>query len=85
MLSNINKDFEILLISNVNKKFNDETSEELKGLADGWFDVRNYTDDELTKFLRTLNLDILVDLSGYTLHNRHAVLARRCAKTKLLG
>ncbi len=83
LLSNINKDFEILLISNVNKKFNDETSEELKGLADGWFDVRNYTDDELTKFLRTLNLDILVDLSGYTLHNRHAVLARRCAKNQI--
>ena len=83
LLSNINKNFEILLISNVNKKFHDETSEELKSLVDGWFDVRNYKDDELTKFLRTLNLDILVDLSGYTLHNRHSVLARRCAKNQI--
>ena len=83
LLSNINKDFEILLISNVNKKFTDETSEKLKSLADGWFDIRNYTDDQLTEFLRALNLDVLIDLSGYTLNNRHKVLARRCAKNQI--
>ena len=84
LLANINKkDFEILLISNVNEKFKDEISEELKKLADGWFDIRNYSDDELTKFLRSLNIDILIDLSGYTLNNRHKVIARRCAKIQI--
>ena len=84
LLTNINKqDFEILLISNVNEKFKDEISEELKKLADGWFDIRNYSDDELTKFLRSLNIDILIDLSGYTLNNRHKVIARRCAKIQI--
>ena len=26
----------------------------------------------------------MIDLSGYTLNNRHKVLARRCAKTQIL-
>ena len=85
LLSNINKkEFEIILISNVNIKFKDEISEKLKNLADKWFDIRNYSDDELTNFIRSLNVDILIDLSGYTLNNRHKVLARRCAKNQIV-
>lgn len=85
LLSNIiKKNFEIVLISNVNIKFKDEISEELKNLADDWFDIRKYSDDELTNFLRSLDIDILIDLSGYTLNNRHKVLARRCAKHQIV-
>ena len=85
LLANISKkDFEIVLISNVNVKFKDKISEKLKNLSDQWFDIRNYSDDELTSFLRSLNINILIDLSGYTLNNRHKVLARRCAKTQIL-
>ena len=84
LLANINKqDFEIFLISNVNVKFKDEISEKLKNLADEWHDIRKYSDDELTNFLRSLKIDILIDLSGYTLNNRHKVLARRCAKIQI--
>ena len=84
LLANINKqDFEILLISNVNVKFKDEISEKLKNLADEWHDIRKYSDDELTNFLRLLKIDVLIDLSGYTLNNRHKVLARRCAKIQI--
>ena len=84
LISNINKnDFEILLISNVNIKLQDEISEKLKNIADQWHDVKNYSDDELTNFLRSLNINILIDLSGYTLNNRHEVLARRCAKIQI--
>ena len=84
LLTNINKkDFEILLISNVNEKFKDEISEQLKSLANDWIDIRKYSDEELTFFLRSLNIDILIDLSGYTLNNRHKVLARRCAKIQI--
>ena len=84
LVSNINKkDFEILLISNVNTKLQDEISEKLKNVADQWYDIKNYSDDELTNFLRTLNINILIDLSGYTLNNRHKVLAKRCAKIQI--
>ena len=84
LLSNLNKEiFEIILISNLNEKSKDTISEKLKDLADDWFDVFNYNDNELVKFLRSLNIDTLIDLSGYTVKNRHQVLARRCAKTQI--
>ncbi len=84
LMSNINKDdFEILLISNVNIKLQDEISKKLKDLADQWYDVKNYSDDELTNFIRSLNINVLIDLSGYSFNNRHEVLARRCAKIQI--
>ncbi len=84
LLSNLNKEiFEIVLISNLKEELKDKISEKLKSLADNWFDVFNYNDNELTKFLRSLNIDTLVDLSGYTVKNRHQVLARRCAKIQI--
>ncbi len=84
LISNINKnDFEIHLISNVNIKLQDEISKKLKSIADQWYDIRNYSDDELTNFIRSLNIDILIDLSGYTFNNRHEVLARRCARIQI--
>ncbi len=84
LISNINKNvFEIILISNVNIKLQDEISVKLKDTSDQWYDVKNYSDDELTNFIRSLNINILIDLSGYTFNNRHEVLARRCAKIQI--
>ena len=36
-----------------------------------------------TNFFRSLNLDILIDLSGYTKGNRFEILAKRCAKIQI--
>ncbi len=84
LISNINKnDFEILLFCNVSTKLQDEISKNLKNIADQWFDVKTYSDDELTNLIRSLNINILIDLSGYTFNNRHEVLARRCAKFQI--
>ena len=52
-------------------------------LANGWYDVAEYSDDDLVTFLRSLNLDILFDLSGFTSGNRFEVIARRCAKVQI--
>lgn len=76
--------FEISLISNLNITDQDDLSYELKQLADHWYDVQEMTDDKLVNFLRSLNIDILFDLSGFTQGNRLEVVAKRCAKTQII-
>ena len=75
--------FEIHLISNLVVSDQDELTKELKKLADKWYDVEKYSDNDLTTFLRSLNLDILIDLSGFTNGNRFEVLVRRCAQIQI--
>lgn len=75
--------FEIHLISNLPLIDQDEMTAELKKLAYRWYDVEKYSDNDLTSLLRSLNLDILIDLSGFTAGNRFEVLTRRCAKIQI--
>ena len=77
-------DFEVSLISNLKITDQDELSIELKKLSDHWYDVEKMTDEELVDFLRSLNIDVLIDLSGFTAGNRLEVIARRCAKIQIL-
>ena len=84
ILNKIDKSrFEVHLISNLKTTDQDDLSDQLKKLANKWYDVEQYSDDELTTFLRSLNLDILIDLSGFTNSNRFEVLIRRCAKIQI--
>lgn len=76
--------FEISLISNLKSIDQDDLSIELKKLADHWYDVEEMSDEELVNFLRTLNIDVLIDLSGFTQGNRLEVIARRCAKKQIM-
>ena len=75
--------FDISLVCNLKIINQDETTIKLKKLADNWYDIEDYSDNSLTTFLRSLNLDFLIDLSGYTHGNRFEVLARRCAKSQI--
>ena len=85
LLEKIDKSiFEISLISNLNIIDKDDLSGELKDLADYWYDIENMSDEEATNFLRSLNIDVLIDLSGFTQGNRLEVVARRCAKIQIL-
>ena len=84
ILNKIDKShFEVHLISNLKTTDQDDLSDQLKKVANKWYDVEQYSDDELTTFLRSLNLDILIDLSGFTNGNRFEVLIRRCAKIQI--
>ena len=75
--------FELVLISNLDIIDQDDLSQTLRTLSDEWHDIATYTDENLTTFLRSLKLDILIDLSGFTYGNRFEVLARRCAKIQI--
>ena len=84
LLKKIDKEkFEIHLISNLTPFKQDEMSQELKKIVHKWHDVENIPDDELISYLRSLKLDILIDLSGFTNGNRFEVLLRRCAKIQI--
>lgn len=85
ILNKIDKSsFEINLISNLKMNQKDKISESMKKLANNWYDVEHYSDSDLTTFLRSLNLDVLIDLSGFTRGNRFEVFARRCAKIQIV-
>tara|TARA_B100001564_G_scaffold338329_1_gene330075 strand:- start:4 stop:1671 length:1668 start_codon:yes stop_codon:yes gene_type:complete len=84
LLKKTNKEkFEIHLISNLTPFKQDDMSQELKKIAHKWHDVENIPDDELISYLRSLKLDILIDLSGFTNGNRFEVLLWRCAKIQI--
>ena len=54
-------------------------AEVLRQLADRWHDVSHMDDRGVADLIRADAIDVLVDLSGHTAHNRLRVLARRAA------
>lgn len=84
LLEKINKKkFEVHLISNLKPFKLDAMSKDLKKLVHKWHDIDNISDEELIRYLRSLKLDILIDLSGFTNGNRFEALVRRCAKVQI--
>ncbi len=50
---------------------------------DEWYDVIDQTDEELVNLIRSLELDILIDLNGFTFGNRVNVFAARSANIQI--
>ena len=48
-----------------------------------WVDLTPYADDAAAQRIRDDGIDILVDLSGHTAHNRLLVFARKCAPVQV--
>ena len=85
LIKKLNKEeFELFAISNLEKTNHDEMTIDLKNNFDEWYDVNNISDIESVKLIRSLNLDILIDLSGYTYKNRVSVMRARCAPKQVL-
>ena len=51
--------------------------------VDNFFDLDGLTDEEIIKFVRSHNLDIAVDLSGYTVHNKSHLFEHEISKIKI--
>jgi len=85
LINNMNKEeFEISAFSNLVVSNHDELSHELKKSFDHWYDILNYSDLDLINFIRKKNIDILIDLNGYTLGNRLNIFANRVASIQIL-
>ena len=61
----------------------DETSERIRKLADHWIPCSRLTDDQLANRIRGDRIDILIDLSGHTGHNRLLTFARKPAPIQM--
>jgi dTDP-4-amino-4,6-dideoxygalactose transaminase/predicted O-linked N-acetylglucosamine transferase (SPINDLY family) len=58
---------------------NDDVSARLRGYMVQWRDVAGMNDDALEAAIRSDGIDILIDLSGHTAHNRLPLMARKPA------
>ena len=70
--------FEVICYSN-RAGSSDALTRPLRGLADRWRDISALNDDEVVERIGRDQIDILVDLSGHTNHNRLSVFARHPA------
>lgn len=85
VITNIDKNqFEISAFSNLEKSNQDKMSFELKTLFDNWYDVYEYSDNDLVKFIKEKKIGILIDLNGFTHGNRNNIFAQRSAPIQVL-
>lgn len=61
----------------------DEVTQRLRRLSDHWRSCSDWSDDQLAKAIRTDGIDVLIDLSGHTGHNRLLVFARKPAPLQM--
>ncbi len=62
---------------------NDEYTKRLKGHCDNWRNVSALDDQDLEQLIRDDEIDILIDLSGYTANSRIQVFARKPAPVQI--
>ncbi len=84
ILKKINKSkFRLFALSNRPRFTHDQTTMELKNYFDQWEDVFDMEDEELLSYARSLNADMLIDLSGYTSFNRVNVVRSRISPIQI--
>ena len=84
VLKKINKNkFKLYALSNRPLSTHDKTTKELKSFFNEWHDVFEMNDETLLDYGRSLNLDILIDLSGYTSLNRINVVRSRISTVQI--
>ena len=81
---NINKKtIEIVALSNLAKNKEDSTSEAFKNSANQWHVIYDKSDIEVINLVKSLDIDILIDLNGLTKGNRVHVMKNRCAPIQI--
>jgi predicted O-linked N-acetylglucosamine transferase (SPINDLY family) len=61
----------------------DAVTARLRAQSDGWRDVAPLSDEALARLIREDGIDVLVDLSGHTAHNRLLTFARKPAPVQM--
>jgi predicted O-linked N-acetylglucosamine transferase (SPINDLY family) len=75
------KGFEIYAYSTVN--IDGPEREKIINNTDKFFDIDNSSDEEIVKLIKSHDLDIAIDLSGYTVHNKSHLFEYNIAKIKI--
>lgn len=61
----------------------DEMTQRINEVVDDYIDCRTLSDEDVVKLARTLEIDIAVDLGGYTENNRASLFALRVAPIQI--
>lgn len=77
LASHNTKKFKIFVYSDVSQP--DEVTKRITGYSEKWRDIVDMSDKEVAELIRKDQIDILIDLSGHTAHNRMLVFARKPA------
>mgnify|MGYP003690053483 CR=1 FL=1 len=76
--------FYIIGLSNLELTRHDEVITKFyQSNFDEWYNIIHYNDEQLLDFVRSLDLDILIDLNGFTFGNRLNIFAARSAKKQV--
>ncbi len=75
--------FELYAYSNIAAHYENEGTERFKATADHWRNVRHIGDREMAEMVKMDEIDILVDLSGYTSDHRLPVFALKPAPVQI--
>jgi predicted O-linked N-acetylglucosamine transferase (SPINDLY family) len=70
---------QIELFAYSNNRTSDVVTEHLKTLTEHWLPIATLSDVEVCDLIETQQLDVLIDLSAHSAHNRLGVFARRAA------
>ncbi len=66
-----------------NNRVNDHITAHLRKLINNWQDIQQLSDDQFSQRITEDGIDILIDLSGHSAHNRLPVFARKPAPLQL--
>ena len=85
LIENIDREkFDLIFFSNLKTSQQDSYSDFFKKNSSQWYDVFDLEDEFLTKKIRKLNIDILIDLNGFFDGNRFEIFVNRCAKFQIV-
>ena len=70
--------FDVTAIS-ITPNDHSEMRKRLKAVFEHFIDAETYSDDRIANLVRELEVDILLDLAGFTTDSRTGIFARRCA------
>jgi predicted O-linked N-acetylglucosamine transferase (SPINDLY family) len=73
--------FEIFCYSNV--AFPDEVTQRIQRHVDQWRSIVGKSDETAAELIHSDNIDILIDLAGYTVHNRILIFAHKPAPLQM--
>jgi len=77
------KIIEIIALSNLDKSKEDSTSEAMKNSINQWHVISDKSDIEVINLVKSLDVDVLIDLNGLTEGHRVHVMKNRCAPIQI--
>ena len=78
-----NKNFETYIFSDLDIQKEDETTKTIKKSVDFFYNVSDKNNIELANFLRSKNIDILIDINGYLGKGRIEIFNSRVCKLQI--